>query len=143
MRRRELLVVLGGLSALRTVSARAQQSSIPVVGVLAATSEARYARIIGAFRKSLSELGHNDGQNVGIIYRWAEGRYERLPALALDLVGRQVSVIATFGGIPAALAAKAATATIPVVFAIAGDPVKLGLVNSIARPTGNATGIGF
>jgi putative ABC transport system substrate-binding protein len=143
MLRREFLGVMGGATAMWSSKVRAQQPAAPVVALLAAVAAAGYERYVDAFRQGLKETGYNDGQNVAIEYRWAEGQYERLPAMAAELVDHNVSVVATVGGVPASLAAKAATTRIPIVFAVAGDPVKLGLVDSIARPTGNATGIAF
>jgi putative ABC transport system substrate-binding protein len=140
MRRRELILLLGGAMTSAT-ALRAQQKAMPVIGFLNSTSPGPNAANVAAFRQGLGETGYVEGQNLAVEYRWAEGRYDRLPALAADLVGRKVDLIATSGGTPSALAAKNATLTIPIVFATGGDPVELGLVASIARPGGNLTGL--
>jgi putative ABC transport system substrate-binding protein len=141
MRRRELMILLGGaMTAARAL--RAQQKAMPVIGYLDAGSPGPSAPSLAAFRQGLSETGYVEGQNVAIEYRWAEGRYDRMPALAADLVGRKVDVITTTGG-PSVLAAKSATSTIPIVFSSGTDPVELGLVASLARPGGNLTGVSF
>jgi len=137
MQRRELLAVLGGFLAAQSV--RAQPSSQPVVGFLNSASADGYAPYVSEFRAGLKQTGYVEGQNVIVLYRWAEGQYDRLPGLAADLVSRQVRVIAATST-PAAVAAKAATTIIPIVFTTAGNPVELGLVASFGRPGGNVTG---
>jgi putative ABC transport system substrate-binding protein len=139
MNRRELMLLLGGaVAAPRAL--RAQQKAMPVIGILGISSPGPFAPFVAAFHQGLGETGYVERQNLAIEYRWAEGRYDRLPALATDLVGHKVDVIAALGGPPAARAAKSATSTIPVVFG-SGDPVGEGLVASLARPGGNLTGV--
>jgi putative tryptophan/tyrosine transport system substrate-binding protein len=143
MRRRTLLAIGAGAVALVPLTALAQRKAMPVIGFLSSRSSDESAPFVASFYRGLSEIGYAEGQNVALEYRWADGRYDRLPGLAADLVGRKVDVIAAFGGPAAALAAKGASLTIPIVFSFGDDPVATGLIATFARPGGNLTGVSF
>jgi putative ABC transport system substrate-binding protein len=143
MRRREFVTILAGGAGIWTLDARAQQPAIPVIGFLSSASPKAYTSRVAGFRKGLSESGYIDGQNVKIEFRWAQGQYDQLPVFAADLVQQNVAVIISSGGDVAALSAKAATSSIPIVTVSGSDPVKAGLVASFNRPGGNVTGASF
>jgi putative ABC transport system substrate-binding protein len=141
MRRREFITLLGGAAAAWPMAARGQQMTVPMIGFLSSRFPGESAELVVAFRRGIGSAGFAEGQNIFIAFRWAEGHYERLPGLAAELVDLRVAVILAAGGAVSALAAKAATATIPIVFSALTDPVGVGLIASLSRPGGNVTGM--
>jgi putative ABC transport system substrate-binding protein len=141
MRRRALVVGIGAAALAWPLASTAQSQTVPVIGFLGAAASEGYTGFVNGLKQGLKETGFVDGENVSIVYLWAEGQYDRLPELAADLVSRRASVIVATGGLPSALAAKRATATIPIVFTLGSDPVKFGVVSSLNRPNGNVTGV--
>src|SRR5215813_4553102 len=141
MQRRRFITLVGGTVIAWPLAGRAQQRALPIIGFLSSAAPGPFKQLVEAFQRGLNEKGFIEGQNSTIEYRWAEGRFDRLPALATDLVQHNVAVITASGGPPSALAAKAAISTIPIVFIVASDPIKLGLVGSLNHPGGNATGV--